>query len=73
MKSSARRATEERPAQTARGIKDTARRDTRDSKPVGGRSVFLACLVSLASLQPTEPGFNSPHVQLLTSAILYQS
>ncbi|MGA2678325.1 MAG: hypothetical protein ABSF37_03370 [Sedimentisphaerales bacterium] len=69
-KSSVGRATEKRPIQKARGIKDTARRDTRDSKPVGGRSSFLACLVSLGPLQPTEPGFNSPHVQLLTSAIL---
>lgn len=69
-KSSVRRATEGRPAQTARGIKDTVRKDTRKVILANGRSVFLACLVSLASLQLTEPGFNSPHVQLLTSAIL---
>jgi len=70
MKSSVRRATENRPAQTARGIKDTARKNTRKVNLTSGRSVFLACLVSLRPLQPIEPGFNSPHVQLLTSTLL---
>ncbi len=69
MKSSVRRATEGRPAQKARGIKDTVRKCYFSGILANGRSSFLACQVSLGPLQPTEPGFNSPHVQLLVSAL----
>jgi hypothetical protein len=70
MKSSVRRATE-----TSTGS-ESARHKRHHPQayfvgiPVGGRPNFLACQVSLGPLQPTEPGFNSPHVQLLTSALL---
>ena len=69
-KSSVERATEGRPTQTARSIKDTVRKYYFTGILANGRSVFLACLVSLRPLQPIEPEFDSPHVQLLTSAIL---
>ncbi|MFA5555085.1 MAG: hypothetical protein WCZ89_07105 [Phycisphaerae bacterium] len=63
MKSSVGRATEIRPTQEAQGTKDTAHK-TIISTLAGGRSKFFwACQVSLRSLQPIEPDFNSQHVQ----------
>jgi hypothetical protein len=59
-KSSVRRATEGRPAQTAQGIKDTARRTTlRVSLWAVGR-LFWACLSGLAGLTPSRVGVRFP-------------
>jgi hypothetical protein len=59
-KSSAERATEGRPAQKARGIKDTALRDTRKVSLWAVGRLFWACLSGLAGLTPSRVGVRFP-------------
>ena len=59
-KSSVGRATEKRPIQKARGIKDTARKHYFAGILTSGRSIFLACLGGLGVLTTNRAGVQFP-------------
>jgi hypothetical protein len=77
-KSSVGRATEKRPIQKARGIKDTARKHYFAGILTSGRSIFLACLGGLGVLTTNRAGVQFParpvvSISIIVAELIYLS